>query len=175
MAQLDAIQPGGDTGWTRLEAPALADHIVDTHHRYLKEELPLFDALSEKVLAAHGERHPELTEVRELLQSIRADLEPHLVKEERVLFPAIHDLARGRRDFPFESVSNPVQMMLLEHDRAGDLLAALRAATGGYAVPADGCASYQSLYERLEALESDTHIHKENLTLFPAALRLALV
>jgi regulator of cell morphogenesis and NO signaling len=65
--------------------------------------------------------------------------------------------------------------MVAEHDRAGELLARLRAATAGYAVPDDGCASYRSLYERLEELEHDTHvhIHKENHVLFPAALRIA--
>ena len=175
LAELDAIGPGGDTSWARLEPPALADHIVESHHRYLKEELPLLDALAEKVLAVHGERHAELAGVRALVREIRADMEPHLLKEERILFPAIHDLAGGRRDFPFGTVANPVRMMLLEHDRAGDLLAALRAATGGYAVPEDACASYHSLYERLEALEADTHlhIHNENHTLFPATLRMA--
>jgi regulator of cell morphogenesis and NO signaling len=66
-------------------------------------------------------------------------------------------------------------MMMLEHDRAGELLAELRAVTGGYAVPDDACASYRSLYERLAALELDTHVHvhKENNVLFPAVLRMA--
>lgn len=97
------------------------------------------------------------------------------MKEERVLFPAIHALARGEREFGFGTVANPIRMMLSEHDRAGDLLAELRTATDGYAVPADACASYQTLYERLDTLEADTHlhIHKENHVLFPAALRLS--
>lgn len=175
VAELDAVPIDGDRSWTELPPSALADHLVETHHRYLKEELPLLDALAEKVLAAHGERHPELAEVRALVAEVRADLEPHLLKEERILFPAIRDLVGGRRDFPFGALANPVEMMLLEHDRAGDLLAALRAATGSFTVPDDACASFRSLYERLEALEADTHrhIHKENHTLFPAALRLA--
>jgi regulator of cell morphogenesis and NO signaling len=165
----------GDRGWVGLEPSALADHIVEVHHRYLQEELPLLDALAEKVLSVHGERHPELARVRTLVREIRSDMELHLMKEERILFPAIRDLAGGRRDVPFGALSNPVQMMLVEHDRAGDLLGALRAATGAYAVPDDACASYRSLYERLETLEADTHlhVHKENHTLFPAALRLA--
>ena len=47
--------------------------------------------------------------------------------------------------------------------------------TETYTVPADGCASYRSLYERVSALELDTHvhIHKENHVLFPDALTLA--
>ncbi len=165
----------GDTTWTTLDAPSLAEHIVATHHRYLWEELPLLEALAAKVLGAHGERHPELSEVHELVVAVRADLEPHLHKEERVLFPAIAALAGGQREFAFGSVANPIRMMLLEHDRAGELLARIRTVTGAYNTPPDGCASYRSLYERLAALELDTHlhIHKENHVLFPAALRLA--
>ena len=123
----------------------------------------------------HGDRHPELTRVRDLVVALRDELEPHLAKEERVLFPAIHDLADGRRDFPFGTVGNPIRVMAAEHDHAGELLSQLRSATGGYAVPEDGCASYRSLYERLEALAMDTHlhIHKENHRLFPAAVRMA--
>ena len=170
---LAEIAGGGTTtdSWVDLDPSALVDHIVATHHAYLHEELPLLDALAAKVHAVHGENHPELAEVRRLVSEIRADLEPHLMKEERVLFPAIHAIAEGRRDFPFGSVENPIRMMRLEHDRAGELLAALRSATAAYAVPADGCASYRSLYERLLALELDTHvhIHKENHVLFPAA------
>jgi hypothetical protein len=84
----------------------------------------------------------------------------------------IRALAGGARDFPFGLVRNPIRMMSLDHDRAGDLLAGLRAATDGYRVPDDGCASYPSLYERLERLETDTHrhIHLENNVLFHAAM-----
>ena len=70
-----------DTTWTSLDAPALAAHIVDTHHRYLHEELPLVDALAARVLSVHGDRHPELAEVRRFVAAIRADMGPHLMKE----------------------------------------------------------------------------------------------
>jgi regulator of cell morphogenesis and NO signaling len=116
-----------------------------------------------------------LETVAALIKALRADLEPHLLKEERVLFPAIEAVAGGQREFPFGSIANPIRMMTLEHDRAGELLAVLRAVTHHYAAPADGCTSYRSLYERLAALEQDTHVHvhKENHVLFPAALRLS--
>jgi regulator of cell morphogenesis and NO signaling len=173
-AELDALPVDGDRTWTELDAPALAEHIVATHHRYLHEELPLLDELAAKVLSVHGRNHPELVRVRALVAAVKADLEPHLRKEEQVLFPAIAAAAAGRREFPFGTVAQPIRVMLAEHDRAGDLLAGLRAATSGYAVPDDACASYRSLYQRLEALELDTHlhVHKENHTLFPAALAL---
>jgi regulator of cell morphogenesis and NO signaling len=93
VAALAGIEVEGDTSWTALDAPALAHHIVDTHHRYLWEELPLVEALATKVVGVHGQRHPELAEVHELVAELRADLEPHLQKEERVLFPAALRLA----------------------------------------------------------------------------------
>jgi regulator of cell morphogenesis and NO signaling len=112
--------------------------------------------------------------MRTLVAHIRADLDPHLMKEERVLFPAIEALAAGQREFPFGTVGNPIRMMEQEHDRAGRLLKELRAVTYGFEIPNDACASYRSLYERLEHLEADTHehIHKENNVLFPAAAKL---
>jgi regulator of cell morphogenesis and NO signaling len=171
LAELDADDDGI---WTTLDAPSLAAHIVDTHHRYLHEELPLLDALADKVLSVHGDRHPELETVAALVKTLREDLEPHLMKEERVLFPAIEALADGQQELPFGSIANPIRMMTLEHDRAGELLIVLRAVTDDYTAPADGCTSYRSLYDRLAALEQDTHVHvhKENHVLFPAALRL---
>jgi regulator of cell morphogenesis and NO signaling len=175
IGELAATGTEGDTAWTALEPAALADHIVTTHHRYLWDELPLVEQLAGKVLGVHAVRHPELDQVVRLVTELRAELEPHLRKEERVLFPAIAALASGQRDFSFGSVANPIRMMLLEHDRAGEILTKLRDVTDAYSAPADGCASYRSLYERLGALELDTHlhIHKENHALFPAALRLA--
>jgi regulator of cell morphogenesis and NO signaling len=154
----------------QLDPAALVDHIESTHHAYLHEELPLLDALAVKVAGVHGERHPELAEVARLVGALRAELEPHLAKEEQVLFPAIRRLTAGPVSLPFGSIENPIRVMLREHEQAGELLAALRSASGGYAVPDDGCASYRSLYERLAGAEADTfrHIHLENNVLFPA-------
>ena len=168
--ELDAVvdQTGADVD--RLEPLALVDHILETHHRYLHEELPLLVALAAKVRDVHGSRHPELARVAALVSEIRDDLDPHLAKEEQVLFPAIRDWAEGQRAFAFGTLSNPVRMMMADHDRAGELLEELRALTDGYTPPADGCASYQSLYRRLEEFEVDTHrhVHLENNVLFPA-------
>src|SRR3546814_6536093 len=52
----------------------------------------------------------------------------------QVLFPRIHELATtGATSFHCGTLATPISVMLVEHDRAGDLLASLRAVTGGYA------------------------------------------
>lgn len=175
-AELEALPLEGDRTWLGLAPPALVDHIVTTHHRYLEAELPLLDALAAKVCSVHGGRHPELSEIKALVDAIRTDLESHLREEEELLFPAIRQWPAAGSDLPFDTLSDLVKTMEVEHDQAGSLLAALRRATAAYTVPSDACASYRSLFERLEALELDTHlhVHKENHALFPAVLRMTL-
>ena len=46
-----------------MAAGKLADHIVETHHAFLRDELPRLFDLMEKVAAAHGAGHPELTKL----------------------------------------------------------------------------------------------------------------
>jgi regulator of cell morphogenesis and NO signaling len=72
------------------------------------------------------------------------------------------------------TLQNPISVMLVEHDRAGDLLGTLRSLTDGYRAPADGCASYRALYDGLAELEADVHlhVHKENNVLFPTVVEL---
>ncbi|HEX7096835.1 MAG TPA: iron-sulfur cluster repair di-iron protein [Acidimicrobiales bacterium] len=175
MAALDALEPPpAPPDWATMSPAELVDHLEATHHRYLHEELPRLAALAEKVHTVHGERHPELTDVRATFDELRADLEPHLMKEERVLFPMIRELAVATSPPQFHcgSLRNPISVMLREHETTGELLERLREITNGYQVPADGCASYRALYDGLAQLEDDTHlhVHKESNVLFPAVL-----
>lgn len=169
-AELAAVEDTADADVDRLPPVELIDHILATHHEYLHDELPLLEALARKVRDVHGERHPELVLVARLVAAVRADLEPHLSKEERILFPAIRRVVEAGAEPG--AIDQPIRVMLWEHEAAGELLEELRAATAGFAVPDDGCASYRMLYERLDALEADTHrhIHLENNVLFPAVL-----
>jgi regulator of cell morphogenesis and NO signaling len=173
-ADLCATTPVAETEPTWDGISGLVDHLEATHHAYLHDALPRLAALADKVAGVHHANHPELTNVARLVHEIRADLEPHLLKEERVLFPMIRELATATASPAFHcgSLSNPIRVMMSEHDTAGELLARLRISTDGYQVPDDGCASYRALYTGLAELEADTHlhVHKENNVLFPAVL-----
>ena len=158
----------------------LIEHILAKHHVYTKEEMARLTALLAKVCAAHGARHPEVLRASELFRQLCADLQPHIFKEEMVLFPYIRGLEQAARRGaapmrpPFGTINNPVRMMMFEHDTAGALLRELRAATSDYRVPEDACLSYRTLYQALEAFEQDLHqhIHLENNLLFPRAVEL---
>jgi regulator of cell morphogenesis and NO signaling len=155
---------------------SLIGHIVATHHTYLRRELPRLADLMAKVVAAHGERHPEVADVQATLAELTDDMFPHLVKEERVLFPLTIELlgAVAAIEVHCGSVANPIAVMHAEHDRVGELLAALRHQTGGYLVPDDACPTWRALYAGLAELEQDTHahVHLENNVLFPKIIAL---
>lgn len=177
VAELAATEASSAAGeWATMTADVLVDHLEATHHRYLWDELPRVTALLDKIVGVHGERHPELADIAACFAQARADLEPHMQKEERVLFPMIRELVNssGVPEFHCGSLRNPISVMLSEHDAVGALLAKMRQLTNGYVVPADGCASYTACFAALEGLEADTHlhIHKENNVLFPLVIRL---
>src|ERR1051325_11421913 len=67
----------------------LIRHILDTHHAYTREESARIQTLLAKVCAKHGESHPELFDVATLFRKLDADLQPHLFKEEQILFPYV--------------------------------------------------------------------------------------
>ncbi len=177
LAALATLEHRGAPAWVAMGPAELVDHIESTHHAYLHAELPRLQALAEKVEGVHGGRHPELARVTGLTLALRQDLEPHLAKEEAVLFPMIRQLASSAAAPTFHcgSIANPIQVMLAEHDRTGELLDELREATDGFTPPDDACASYRMLFEGFAEVTADTHlhVHKENDLLFPAVLALA--
>jgi regulator of cell morphogenesis and NO signaling len=164
-------------GWQIAPLVELITNIVEKHHTFTRQELARLEALLIKVCGVHGQNHPELFRIQEQFQELNRDLEPHMLKEERVLFPYIiqmEEAVKNNRTLPappFGTVQNPVRVMMAEHDAAGDILREMREVSSNYTVPEDACISYQTLYGALAALEADLHqhIHLENNILFPRA------
>jgi regulator of cell morphogenesis and NO signaling len=158
----------------------LADYIVNTHHSYVKQNLPDIKAYAEKVMRVHGSRHPELIQIFQLVEEIYAELTAHLVKEERVLFPYVKDLVAAKNNTQslhaahLGTIQNPINLMELEHELVGKNLEKIRQLSDNYNLPEDACASYSLLYRLLDEFEEDLHlhIHLENNILFPKAIEL---
>lgn len=166
--------------FTKMSLAALADYIVRKHHTFTRDETVRIAALLEKVCAAHGRNHGELFDIRKIFGALKLEIENHLLKEERMLFPYIA-LMESSLNFgqpvppaPFGSTRNPVAVMIQEHDAAGEHLREIRKLSNQFTVPADGCLTYESLYRELEEFEKDLHqhIHLENNILFPRAVEM---
>jgi regulator of cell morphogenesis and NO signaling len=165
-----------ETEWAAEPLADLVDHIVDKHHAYAKSEVPRLQALIAKVVSVHGKNHPELERVQVAFSKLGQELASHLMKEEQILFPYLKQMSSGNGCAPscFGTVQNPIKMMMMEHDDAGEKLREMRQATNSYTLPADACVSYGTLFGALVEFERDLHqhIHLENNILFPRAIAL---
>jgi regulator of cell morphogenesis and NO signaling len=169
-----------DRDWQNCSLAELTKYIVEKHHGFVRQEIQRLIPLFARVVGAHGQNHAELEQIQSSFQALAEELTLHLMKEERMLFPYIEQLESavccGGRLVPpmFGTVQNPVRMMAMEHDSAGELLRGMRDLANGYALPPDACVSFKALYQALQEFEADLHqhIHLENNTLFPRAVNL---
>ena len=158
----------------------LVAYIVEKHHRYLEEALPMIEEYAAKVSKVHGPSHPEVLQVHEIFMALAWELRVHLKKEENILFPYLQNLAKAHRGESnwtpptFGKAENPIRQMMAEHDDAGDALKKLRAVTRGFFPPEYACNTWRAYYRKLEELEGDLflHVHLENNVLFPKAVAL---
>jgi regulator of cell morphogenesis and NO signaling len=167
--------------WLTAPLDELVKHIVTTHHEYLKLDLPVLGHRMEKVASVHGARDPKvLPRMAEVFAALRAEMEVHMRKEETILFPFIEQYGRAEVQgspmppVPFGSIANPIAMMEREHGSAGAALGEIRGLTNDFELPDYACSTVRALYEGLQVLESDlhVHIHLENNILFPRAITL---
>ncbi|MEO6406635.1 MAG: iron-sulfur cluster repair di-iron protein [Ferruginibacter sp.] len=180
LQQADRMPASRPIPYTDWSLDFLADYIVNTHHSYVRKTLPDICMYALKVKKVHGNSHPELVRIHQLVDEINAELSAHMVKEEKVLFPYIKELVAAENKTKtlhaahFGTVQNPINMMEMEHELVGKNLEEIRKISNNYLLPDDACASYSLLYRMLDEFEEDLHlhIHLENNILFPKALEI---
>lgn len=170
--QLAEAQQTGDVEYDDWETSSeLVDAIIETHHEYLRQELPELGSLVDTVSQVHGENHPELAELAELFPDLAEELQTHIEEEEEDGFPIIQKFDQGDSltDEEVATLQDELQHYEVDHEEAAEMLERIEELTNGYEVPDDACPSYRSMLTRLKELEADTHmhVHKENNILFP--------
>lgn len=168
------LNTGSEKDWANAPLAELTRHIVTRHHAYVRREIPRISALLAKICEVHGERRPEFLDVRANWNELTAELDHHMLKEERILFPFVEQLeswTRGSAEepsAPFGSVRHPIQMMINEHDSAGQLIGGMKELL----TDRTGCNTCLEFFLSLDEFEKDLHqhIHLENNILFPRAI-----
>lgn len=153
----------------------LSDYIVNVHHSFVNQNLPVLEDLSKKVAEHHGNSMPFLISIYSKVRELRCELTSHMKKEEQILFPIIKQLENGGAvNIGFDSIVDPIYVMEKDHDIAGDLMKEIRMVAKDYAIPVSACNSVKMLYHKLIEFENDLfqHIHLENNILFPRAMKL---
>ena len=154
-----------DARWEDRPIDEIVEHIVRKYHEPLRKELPRLIELSGKIERVHIDKPDRPHGLKAHLMQMLEDLEIHMIKEEKILFP----LVRSSR---FSLAQMPVKVLMIDHRDVGDALRRVRELTNHLKIPEYACASWRDLYRSLEQLEFDLyqHIHLENNVLFPRIL-----
>ncbi|MBK8640750.1 MAG: iron-sulfur cluster repair di-iron protein [Saprospiraceae bacterium] len=158
----------------------LADYIEKKHHRYVQEKTLEIQPYLDKICKVHGERHPELLEIKEEFNASAGELAAHMKKEELILFPFIRKMTKAKLENTkvdaahFGTVKNPIQMMMNEHTVEGNRFMKIEELSNNYTPPLDACNTYRVSFALLKEFEQDLHlhIHLENNILFPRAIEI---
>ncbi len=158
----------------------LIDYVLKKHHRNFHLYHDDLMQLVNKVARVHGERHPELLEIRDTVAASFDELDSHFAKEENVLFPQLYEMYKAREEgrpaAPFHcgTIAHPIRQMMLEHDATGDMWQHITELTHHFETPEDGCASYRLMNQQLHQffLDLKEHISLENNLIFPGFLRM---
>lgn len=179
--EIRAQESGNATNTTNaaeLKLDELTRYIEKVHHRYTEDTTTLVRKNLERLETVHGERHPELSEIKKIFTEMSGHMAVHMKKEELMLFPYIRKLVNAGKDAVgkgvFGSVTSPVAAMMNDHADEGERLKELARLTDHYTVPSDGCETYKATYSAMRDFEADMHIHihLENNVLFPGAIEL---
>ncbi len=132
------------------------------YHEAHRRELPELVRLARRVEAVHREHPAAPTGLADLLETMLAELQDHMAKEEQVLFPLMR---RGGHPM----IAQPIGMMLAEHEDHGNYLRELERLTGDFTPPEEACSTWRALYSGGRKFADDLveHIHTENNILFP--------
>lgn len=181
--ELKELAQSGKTqihNFNEWELDFLVDYIVNTHHTYVKSNLPVIMEYTQKITQVHGDVHPELPEINQHFKDVNDELTMHMYKEENILFPYIKTLVEfkklksGNIKSPFGTIQNPINMMEHEHDLAGNKMKSIRELSNNYTPAQDACTTFTLAFKKLLEFENDLHqhIHLENNILFPKALQM---
>ena len=161
--------------YSELDIAQLIDLIRTEYHEYLRHKISELTQLSQRVRTEC--QRPEIDQVHDQLMAIFDHLAPHMVREEKVLFPylayMVHTVEKGKVPRPpsFGKVKMSVSQMLEEHRDSTEKLNQLAAATDNYTCPDEHKPLLCEYYRELHALDRNLrmHMHLENNVLFEKA------
>lgn len=173
-------QTAGEENYLAWEPDYLIDHIIRTHHEFVRSKTEEVGTYAAKVARVHGERHPENVEIYKLFVHLSDELLEHLEAEEKTVFPLILEVYKKRMSGkPVEKglaiiLQKQLDLMVDDHEGAGSAIARIRELSHNFTPPEDACTTYRILYRNLAGFEEDLHkhVHLENNILFKKAEKL---
>ena len=170
-----ANEPSDNINFNLLSLTEISEILRNEYHEFLRDKISELTALSRKINNRH--KTDAVEQIHEQLLRIFNHLAPHMVQEEKVLFPYLeymeHMVLQGKVPKPpsFGKVKKSISSMLDDHQDSTDQLNELRAITNDYSCADDGDADLIHFYKELQCLDKNLrmHINIENNVLFKKA------
>ena len=172
----DTQEKGSDQSrdWSQNSLREHVLHIQETHHGFLRQELPRLLRLLERVADDHGATFNELWEMQGLFAEFQERVLAHMEREEESLFPLLERLESQDIAAPSDSICllHALCSHQLEHAEVRLALDKIRQWAGAFTPPQAVCNTYRVLLEGLAELDSrlNHHMSEEEDILFPRAL-----
>ncbi len=149
----------------------LCDFIESNHHKYIRKIMP-------KIITA-GKKYNDDVLIKVLIQ-LNKDLEIHMQKEEKLLFPYIKNMNKILNEKalfetpPFGSIQNLIKVIEKEHVAADVYLTKIRNLCKRNITGNNDLRNKKLICEYMTEFESDFHFHiyLEKNILFPKAISL---
>jgi regulator of cell morphogenesis and NO signaling len=188
--ELEALVPSPgewyleEKDWRNEPMGEVADHIVKTHHPYVRKQLDRIEKILEDLVRPSLSPVPEIPLVRSFFMDMSRDLRIHLRQEEEVVFPYLVEaeiaMERGA-PLPstfkgYNAITHPIRMLQDDHGMMGNEWMKIEELTNGFTAPDDASPLLKELYQAFRELEKDNrkHMHLENNILFHRAMQLGL-
>lgn len=161
--------------FTDLSVSEVSEILRHDYHDFLRQKISEISTLSQKVETVDADEN--LNRIKELVMSMFNHLAPHMLSEEKVLFPYLeymeHTLNKGKIPKPasFGKLKKSVSTMLDDHEASAGQLDELRELTNNYKSNFPDNQLLNEFYKELKGLDQNLrmHIFIENNVLFKKA------
>ena len=146
---------------SRLNDAELIKYILERFHARHRDQLKEVIDHADKVVTVHSDHALCPKALTASLREMAGELELHMLKEENILFPMIHN---GEGAFAV----GPISVMSNEHEMHLATIKKLEAFVADDHLPQDACPTWRRLFKSVQELITDlrTHIQIENDILF---------
>jgi regulator of cell morphogenesis and NO signaling len=151
--------------WSSASNQELINHLLIRYHQVHRQQLAEAFRLADKVERVHPDNPSCPHGLAAHLVQMTNNLEDHMQKEEKVLFPMI---LSGRGHL----ANGPIHVMRLDHEDHAIAINQIEQMTDNLSLPRGACNTWRALYLGLEAMIKDlrAHIVLENDILFTRSL-----
>ena len=164
-----------NVNFTSLSVTEVSEILRNDYHDFLRQKISEISTLSQKVQSEISDE--KFAQIRELIMSMFNSLAPHMLSEEKVLFPYLeymeHTINKGKIPKPasFGKLKKSVSTMLDDHEASAGQLDELRELTNNYRCDSTDNKLLCDYFNELQNLDQNLrmHIFIENNILFKKA------